>query len=75
MGRILFFLLLAVVAWLLIKKLKQIGAAQDEQPPEPKPAQAMKRCAQCGVYLPEADALEKDGRHFCCADHRDGFKG
>ena len=75
MGRVLLFLLFGAVAWLLVKKLKQISAAQDEQAPAAKPAEAMKRCSQCGVYVAESEALQKDERYFCCADHRDKFKG
>ncbi|MEN9455031.1 MAG: Prokaryotic metallothionein [Pseudomonadota bacterium] len=73
MLRFILFAALAVAAWLLVKKLLAAAQSDDEAQPKPADVQAMKRCAQCGVYLPEADALEKDGRHFCCADHRDQF--
>ncbi len=45
MGRVLLFLLFGAVAWLFVKKLKQISAAQDEQAPAAKPSEEMKRCA------------------------------
>lgn len=72
MARLILLLVVGVAAWALVKKI--IAANSQESQPHPLEAQAMKRCSQCGVYLPESEALEKDGRHFCCADHRDGFK-
>ena len=73
MARLLLLALIGVAAWLLLKKL--IAANQEQGQTQQPEAQAMKRCAQCGVYMPESESLEKDGRHFCCADHRDNFKG
>ena len=75
MARLILLLVVGVAAWVLVKKLMAAAQSEDEAQPKPIEAQAMKRCAQCGVYMPESEALEKDGRHFCCADHRDGFKG
>jgi uncharacterized protein len=41
------------------------------QPPQPAAAQAMVRCAHCGVHLPRQDAFIDDaGRLFCGAEHR-----
>lgn len=44
-------------------------------PPAEQPPQKMVRCAECAVYLPEAEALAADGRHFCCAAHEAAFAG
>jgi uncharacterized protein len=30
----------------------------------------MVSCAQCGVHLPESEAIQKDGKHYCCEEHR-----
>jgi formylmethanofuran dehydrogenase subunit E len=30
---------------------------------------ALLACARCGVHFPSADAVEKEGRFFCSADH------
>ncbi len=33
--------------------------------------QVMVSCAQCGLHLPQPDALRgKDGRYYCCQEHR-----
>jgi uncharacterized protein len=29
----------------------------------------MVQCAHCGVYVPENEALARDGRFYCSADH------
>lgn len=35
------------------------------------PPQDMVRCPICSLHLPRADALPgRDGRLYCCADHR-----
>ena len=39
-------------------------------PPSADSGESMVRCAQCGVYLPETDALAADGRHYCNEAHR-----
>jgi uncharacterized protein len=30
---------------------------------------ALLACARCGVHFPSTDAVEKEGRFFCSADH------
>lgn len=32
------------------------------------------RCAQCGLALPESEALAKGDRFFCSAAHRDRYR-
>lgn len=29
----------------------------------------MAECAVCGLHLPRADAIQSQGRYFCCAEH------
>lgn len=49
--------------------------ADDPAAPPPQariaPGETMLRCAHCGVYLPESEALTRAGRSFCSAEHRD----
>lgn len=28
-------------------------------------------CASCGIYIPENEAFERDGRLYCSREHRD----
>ena len=34
----------------------------------------MRRCAECGVHLPDSLALPGRGGHFCSSDHRQRFE-
>ena len=42
-------------------------------PPAPRGSGApepMVRCAHCGVHLPRSQALQHDGRSYCCPAHQ-----
>jgi uncharacterized protein len=71
MGRIVFFLLLAIVGYMVWRSLKRRGADRGTtgqgQPPTP---QAMVSCATCGLHLPRQEALPQGDRYFCCEEHR-----
>ena len=67
--RLLIILAAAFVAGMLIRRMLQ----QRPKKRRPPAVTATVRCAQCGVVLPEQDALTEAGRHFCCADHRDQY--
>ena len=69
MGRIIFFVLLALAAYLVWKSLQRAGQRTDPKPP-PVAAQAMVSCAHCGLHLPQADALVAGNRYFCSDEHR-----
>ena len=49
--------------------------AEDQSPSKPEPSSDTKSlanlvtCAQCGIHLPRAEALEKSGKLFCSEDH------
>jgi uncharacterized protein len=70
MGRILFFLLLAVLAYMLWRSMQR----RDKTTPPPgsdQPApQAMVSCATCGLHVPRHEALLLGDRYFCCEEHR-----
>lgn len=69
MGRIIFFVLLAVAAYLVWKSLQRAGRRTDPKPP-PAATQAMVSCAHCGLHLPQTDALVDGNRYFCSDEHR-----
>ena len=31
----------------------------------------MVQCANCGIFIPQQEALEQDGRFYCSRKHRD----
>jgi uncharacterized protein len=76
MSRLLWWLLLGLGAWWLMRRLRggSAGAPPAQQPPtaRPQPAQTiMVRCVHCGLHLPQADALTDDAqRSYCSAAHR-----
>ena len=69
-----YLIVLAVIAVVYALWRSQRGAAArrgDTPRPRIAPPQDMVRCAQCGVHLPQGEALWKDGRSYCCNAHRD----
>lgn len=34
-------------------------------------AASMRRCARCGLHIPETEAVQRDGEYFCCREHAD----
>lgn len=79
MGRILFFLLLAMAAYIGYRwwRIRQFGGGASSRGSHgARPggeAEAMVRCETCGLNLPKSDALPApDGgsRWYCCEDHR-----
>lgn len=72
MAKLIFFLLLVVVALLVLKSIGRASARKGEAENEPGhgPAERMVRCAHCGVNLPQSESLAADGKYFCCEEHR-----
>ena len=77
-GRLLMWLVLALLAWWLLRPRRKARPA----PPPPGPATAapaapasvetMVDCARCGVHLPASEALrDAQSRTYCCSAHRD----
>lgn len=72
MGRILFFVLLGIAAYLAWRWMRLQGRADAgaARPPAAPAAEAMVRCAHCGVHLPRSEAIVVAGQTFCCEEHR-----
>ncbi|MDH3980397.1 MAG: PP0621 family protein [Gammaproteobacteria bacterium] len=34
----------------------------------------MVQCANCGIFIPQQEALEQDGHYYCSREHRDESK-
>ena len=70
--RILLIVLLIWVAWRLLRqallpdknKDRQSGAGGSGDSPT-----RMVKCAQCGVHLPESEAIQQEQQFFCNKDH------
>jgi len=67
MGKILLFLLLAAVVYLLLRSRSgesRTGARAAA------PAEDMVACARCGLNVPRSEAVQWRGLAFCSDEHR-----
>jgi uncharacterized protein len=70
MGKLLIFILAAFAAYLLWKGFRRApdrGRAAAGASPE---GERMVDCSECGVHLPVSEAIQAQGRYFCCEEHR-----
>jgi len=70
MTRILFFALLAAIAWIWFTRRKGKPDAAP-RPPETPAVEHIVQCAHCGLCVPEGESLLADGKHYCSEAHRD----
>ena len=66
MGKLLFFLLIGLLVWWLVKGLTK--TSKRETPPgEPGTAKEedMVACARCGVNMPRSEARADAGKFYC----------
>ncbi len=71
----LLFGLLAYLAWRWYTAQRSNDEPAVQAPPSPAPSvngpEKMVSCAQCGVYLPQSEAISGVGElHFCSTEHR-----
>lgn len=77
MGKLLVLIVVVLAAFALLKALA--GAKRGSRPDSPRagsrpaPGERMVPCGQCGVNVPESEALAAGGRFFCCDEHRRQF--
>ncbi|MCX7892383.1 MAG: PP0621 family protein [Burkholderiales bacterium] len=70
MGRLVLIVLIVLAVIFLVRGFGRrrgggAGAAQT-----PARGERMVQCAHCGVFVPEAGAVESGGRHYCSDEHR-----
>lgn len=73
MGRILFFALIAVLFFWLIRSYRRaLEKQQEETRREAKSLEGedMVRCDYCGVHLPRSESVASEGKFFCSDEHR-----
>ena len=71
MSKLLLLLFLGLAAYLVFKALRRRdGNDRRADRADPRAPERMVACAHCGVHLPESEAIADDGRHYCCAAHR-----
>jgi hypothetical protein len=81
-GKVIFALLTALIAWILFKGFTKKVSRSDDASVKPKPAseppkltERMVKCATCGVFMPESESVLLDGVVSCkdpahCAHRR-----
>lgn len=67
MAKIIFFLLIAIGAWLFFRARGR-AAPRSKEPPAASP-EAMVACVRCGMHIPVSESLEADGRRYCSQEH------
>lgn len=72
MGKLLVLILVVLVAYAFVKALAGKSRASGGTP-RTRAGERMVPCSQCGVNLPESEALASGGRYFCCDEHRRQF--
>lgn len=72
--RLILFIVICALAYSLYKKLqKGNNTGKSNTSPDKEPHLTMKRCAKCGVHLPEKDSIQYQTLHFCCEDHKKAY--
>lgn len=72
LSRLVIFVLLAFVGWTLWKKYRPAGKVTAKPHPQSDEL-PMVRCQQCGVHLPQSDALHHNNQWYCNEQHA-GFR-
>jgi hypothetical protein len=75
MGRILFWVLLAVAAWIgwrLWKNNRRLQSKHDAaSAKQVVEGEVLVPCSRCGVRLPRSAAIADGGAYYCSTQHRD----
>lgn len=69
MGKLILLLFLGLLAYLAYKGFRR-SSRNNEQVSQQQGPERMVACARCGVHLPESEAVQAEGRHFCSEEHR-----
>ncbi|MGB4878707.1 MAG: PP0621 family protein [Thiolinea sp.] len=74
MSRIIFILVLLVVGYLLLKSWQRRNKLNNQRRDERSSGQIKNNihivsCQQCGLHIPETEAVQHGGKFFCSLDH------
>jgi uncharacterized protein len=70
LSKLLFFILLAVVAVAWFKSQQRVGHRQEPGRGGSRNVEDMVRCQVCGINLPRSEAILSRGRIYCSDEHR-----
>src|SRR5262249_6379021 len=66
LSKLLVLIVAAAVIYYVIRGMTRRGSL----PRSPRPAERMVACGQCGINVPQSEALESRGRFYCSEEHR-----
>ena len=69
---VLLLVIIAALVWLTRRGRRRVSGG--DAPPPAAPKEAMVACAQCGLHLPNGEALPGRGGLFCSEAHRAQFE-
>lgn len=76
MNKLLLFVLILIAIYLVRRSLRpSTPTPRDTAAAGAGKVERMVACAQCGLHVPEGEALEADGQHFCCEAHQRIHRG
>jgi uncharacterized protein len=64
-------LLIFIALALIVMVVKRLWLKGQQPPRNNELTGKMVQCANCGIFIPQQEALEQDGRYFCSRKHRD----
>ena len=67
MGRLLLLVAIILAVWWLTRAPRSKGTSGSASKTLPE---RMVRCAHCGVYLPQSEALGAGDKYYCNEEHR-----
>ncbi len=70
LARTLVIAAMAVLVYYLYRRWSDAQKVAEKKPPKPQP---MKKCAHCGVHMPEKEAVSLDQLYFCSEDHKSRY--
>ena len=62
-------LVIALIVYLLIQIAKRWLANNQSVEKNSMPSKRMVRCEICQLHVPENEALENEGKYYCCQEH------
>jgi uncharacterized protein len=77
MVRLLLWVVLGFVAWMLLRPKRRAARPHDAARGPAAPvapaikAEAMVDCAACGLHFPASEGIRDGARLYCCTAHRD----
>lgn len=69
MGKILLLIIIGLVVYALIRNYQR-SLGKPAAPANKHAVEDMVKCAQCGVNLPQSEAIYSGGDFFCTPEHK-----